>query len=961
MHHSRAVLVAMTLAAGTVIALAERPGGEQGNAFFETQIRPVLVEHCYACHNSADTAEGDLALDFRDGILRGGKSGKLILPGDAAGSRLIAILKHEIAGAEMPQDGPKLDDRVIADFERWISMGAPDPRDEPPTAETLADATSWPATLQRRKAWWSFQPIKDPPLPTVNAWSDHPIDRFIHDGLQQADLSLAPPAGPAILIRRLFVNLIGLPPSTDELRAWIDRYDRAGPSARDEVTGELVDHLLASVHFGERWARHWMDWIRYAESHGSEGDPRIEGAWIYRDYLIRAINADVGYDQLVREHLAGDLLQQPRIDSELGINESMIGPAHLRMVFHGFAPTDALDEKVRFIDDQINAVSKAFLGLTVSCARCHDHKFDAISQQDYYALFGILGSCRPGRVVIDVPDRQQVGRSELIDLKPRIRDAIARHWLRSLDDVRDRIATNDGPANDGPAKEAKRKEATDPGNVLYPVFWIRQQTAKGVAFSEAWKSLVDARRMHSPGDESGSILHWDLSHGDEYKRWTPSGVGLADGPSPAGEFAVAAEGDRALTGIYPVGVYSHRLSAKHPARLTSEDIDLEEPVDLWVRTIGDGGSTSRYVVRDYPRSGTVYPVTNLKPQWTWQRYDLSYWQGDSIHIELTAAMDAPLLVRGDDRSWFGVTEARLVKHGTPPPEIQSPLLDQLFALSEAAPPESVDEIAELYRRVFEAAITNWQRESLTNEQAEILDAGIRQELLSNDLNGLPDAMPLIEQYRRIEAEIPKFTRVPGVEETTGRTQPLFVRGNHKMPGDNVPRRFLEAIDPQPYQTTASGRLQWAEDVLRDDNPLARRVIVNRVWHHLFGRGIVATPDNFGRLGSSPTHPELLDWLANRFAADGWSLKTTIRLIVTSKTWQLSAATPDQSLLRDPENQLLSHANVRRMEAEVIRDSLLWCRVDWTAPLTAARPAKVLRGGVLSARDSQFARSILASV
>jgi hypothetical protein len=934
MLHSRAVLVAMTLATATANLFADSPGSNQGVAFFETRIRPVLVEHCYACHNSADAAEGELALDFREGIRRGGEGGKLIQPGDAAGSRLIAILKHEIADLEMPQDGPKLDDRVIADFERWISMGAPDPRDTPPTAETLADATSWPATLQRRKQWWSFQPINDPPLPSANAWSDHPIDRFIHAELQRAELSLAPPAEPAILIRRMFVNLIGLPPSTDELREWIDRYDRAGAAGRDGVTEELVDHLLASVHFGERWARHWMDWIRYAESHGSEGDPAIVGAWIYRDYLIRAINADVPYDQLVREHLAGDLMEQPRIDLQRGINESMIGPAHLRMVFHGFAPTDALDEKVRFVDDQINTVSKAFLGITVACARCHDHKFDAISQQDYYALFGILGSCRPGRVVIDVPDRQQIGRGELIQLKPKIREAISRDWLGAMDNLKNKIMADDGPAG----------EAKDPEQTLHPVFWVRQQTAKGTAFSDVWQSFIDAQQKQLPTDRSDSIMRWDLSEPTDYKQWTASGIGLADQPLAAGEFAVSVDGESALLEIYPAGVYSNSLSTKHPARLTSGDIDLTQPAELWVRTIGDGGSTLRYVARDYPRNGTVYPVTDLKPQWTWQRYDLSYWQGDSIHIELTTGKDAPLLVRGKDRSWFGVTEARLAKAGTPAPASVSPVLDRLVEVAKDTPPESIDDLAELYRRVFEEAIASWQQGSMTNQQAELLNAGIRLNLLENSVNELPQAGLLIQQYRRAESEVPELTRVPGLEETTGRTQPLFIRGNHKMPADIVPRRFLEAIDPQPYATTASGRLEFAEDILRDDNPLTRRVIVNRIWHHLFGKGIVATPDNLGRLGRLPTHPELLDSLAIRFAVDQWSLKRMIRLVVTSKTWQLASTPPDGSQTRDPENQLLSHASVRRMEAEVIRDSLLCVsgRLDRTpfgSPVDQASPRR----------------------
>ncbi|MCG8651293.1 MAG: DUF1549 domain-containing protein, partial [Pirellulales bacterium] len=340
--HFRSGLLITALVFNTVvIANADQNLSEQEREFFESRIRPVLVERCYACHNSADTAEGGLAVDSREAFLRGGDSGKTIVAGKPDQSPLLAILRHEVDGLEMPQDGPKLADQVVTDFAKWISMGAPDPRDQPPALEVLQQATSWPATLQRRKQWWCFQPIGTPDIPENAGLSDHPIDRFVHVKLDQAGLVPAPPAEDSVLVRRLFISLIGLPPHPEQLQHWLDRYQQAGQQGRDRVTEALVDELLASVHFGERWARHWMDWIRYAESHGSEGDPQIDNAWHYRDYLIRALVADVPYDQLLREHVAGDLLAEPRANNDLGINESMLGPVHWRMVFHGFAPTDA--------------------------------------------------------------------------------------------------------------------------------------------------------------------------------------------------------------------------------------------------------------------------------------------------------------------------------------------------------------------------------------------------------------------------------------------------------------------------------------------------------------------------------------------------------------------------------------------------------------------------------------------
>ncbi|MEO2017553.1 MAG: DUF1553 domain-containing protein [Fuerstiella sp.] len=886
--------------------------------FFESRIRPVLVEHCYECHNSADTAEGELAVDHRAALLQGGDGGPVIVPGKPAQSRLLAILRHDVDGLEMPQDGPKLDARVIADFEQWIADGAADPRDKALSAAELAAVTSWDATLQRRKQWWSFQPIRSPAPPTVSdeQWARHPVDQFVEAKRRNAGLTLSAAAPPAMLVRRLYFNLIGLPPGSQDAAIWTKRIATASAEVRDDVVGQLVDELLTSPRFGERWARHWMDWIRYAESHGSEGDPEIAGAWVYRDYMIRALNADVPFDQLVREHVAGDLLQSPRINEELGINESAIGPAHWRMVFHGFAPTDALDEKVRFIDDQINAFSKAFLGLTVSCARCHDHKFDAISQKDYYALFGILGSCRPGRTVIDLPNRVNRNRAELTALKPQIRSAIASEWQTSVTTLAQRIVADDGPWT----------QAEKPDAVLHPVFVVRKKSADNSNFATAWQQRVRAfeqQRTQWHDQQSHTALRrWEFSDRTDYDQWFPNGGGLPERPHAAGEFAVVATGDLALTGIYPAAVYSHALSAKHAARLTSDDLAIGDTTELWVRVAGDAGATVRYVVQDYPRNGTVYPVKKLSKQWRWQRFDLAYWKGDDVHIELTTANDAPLLVANQPRSWFAIREALLIRKGQPAPSEFAEFLTPVFEAANGEPPSSIADIAAVYVKAIRTSIDAWKNGTATDAQALLLDACFRQGLLPNRLDAMSAVQPLIVEYRRLEEEIPEPTRVPGLDETYAQNQPLFERGNHKLPQAEVSRRFLEAIDATPYETSLSGRLELADDLLRDDNPLTRRVIVNRVWHHLFGRGIVSTPDNFGQLGDQPSHPELLDWLATRFVEDGWSLRKLIRRIVMSKTWQLSSETPRTSRNRDPDNRLLSRANVRRLEAEAIRDQLL---------------------------------------
>ncbi|MGE0378425.1 MAG: PSD1 and planctomycete cytochrome C domain-containing protein, partial [Planctomycetaceae bacterium] len=889
--------------------------------FFESRIRPVLVDQCYSCHNSTDAAEGGLAIDHRAGLRKGGDGGAAIALGSPRESLLVKAIRHEIGALRMPQDAPQLDARIIADFEQWIADGAVDPRDEPPSADELSQLTSWEAVRDRRLRWWSFQPIVDRPLPDVQDlhWSDHPIDRFLQAKMESAGLTPAPVAERRPLIRRLAFALTGLPPTPLQ----IDRF------LADEVSDastRLIDELLASEHFGERWARHWMDWLRYAETHGSEGDPAIPFAWRYRDYLIRALNADVQYDQLVREHIAGDLLPDPRINVELGINESRLGAAQYRFVQHGFAPTDALDEQVRFTENQIDVISKAFLGLTISCARCHDHKFDPISQKDFYALYGVMVSSRPATVTVDTPARQDLHREKLSALKDRMRMMLAVHWLAAAESLTGNFQSPLGAWTDAITR------ADDPKHPLHA--WSQLQSLSGEEFGAAWSRLAhefeqSRGRLQQRSSETAA---WraDLSQPADFAKWFRHGAGLRDGqPALAGEFSVMPEGEAVLSGILPAGVYTNRLSTKHNGVLASRRIHLDAQQHLYLRVRGDGEARARYVVQHYPRRGTVYPLEILKDgRERWIHWDLTYWEGDEIDIEVTTAADMPVELQADvARSSFGVTEAvRLsaeqVSAGHAPVDEIAEFVAPLFTTAAANPPGDAESLAALYAGAVATCVTAWRDGTMSDEQARFLDVFVRENLLPNRLGELPMLAALVDEYRALETEIPVPTRAPGVLEADVIDQPLFTRGNHKQPGEAVSRRFLEAFGPRPYGDGDSGRLELAEDILRPGNPLTARVIVNRVWHHLIGRGLVATPDNFGHLGAEPSHPELLDWLAVRFVEDGWSLKKLIRLIVTSRTYQLDSTPTDLAAARDSANVWLSHAPLRRLEAESIRDAML---------------------------------------
>ncbi len=400
--------------------------------FFERNIRPVLAAECYECHSSAKK-KGSLALDTREGVLKGGESGPAVIPGQPNSSLLLQALHHTHPTLKMPKNGAKLDARSLANLAEWIRQGAPDPRVGLPPAVSPASHSPWADTLAFRRQWWSFQPLTRLAVPTPknSTWSTNAIDRFLLAKMESNSLAPATDTAPRTFIRRLTFALTGLPPTAEQVEAFV-RASQIGN--RQSAIANATDSLLASPQFAERWARHWLDLVRYAETHGSEGDPEIPLAWRYRDYVIRAFAADVPADQLIREHIAGDLLPpaQTRWNKTDALNESRLGPAHFRLVEHGFQPVDTLDDQVKAVDSQIDVLSKAFQGLTTSCARCHDHKFDPISQRDYTALYGVLASVRPAQVQLDSPEVLNKHRAELLALKAQIKSALADSWRDAI-------------------------------------------------------------------------------------------------------------------------------------------------------------------------------------------------------------------------------------------------------------------------------------------------------------------------------------------------------------------------------------------------------------------------------------------------------------------------------------------------------------------------------------------------
>ncbi len=1174
--------------------------------FFEKRIRPVLARECYECHGP-EKQKGGLRVDFREGLLKGGETGPAVVPGDPRKSLLIQAVTHENSEIKMPKKRPKLEPSTIDDLVAWVKIGAPDPRDKPGAIESSA---SWKETLATRKQWWSFQPVRKPSLPNRGNEknSGHPVDAFINARLTEHGLQSATSADKKTLLRRLTFVLTGLPPTPKEF----EQFEKDNSA---EAYDRTVDRLLASPAFGETWARHWMDLVRFAETHGSEGDPEIPEAWRYRDYLIRAFNADVPWDQLIREQIAGDLLPNPRWNKEEGFNESILGIAQLRFVEHGFQPVDALDDQVRVVENQIDVLGKAFQGLTLACARCHDHKFDAISQRDFYALFGIFASCRPTQVTIDAPERLRRHREELTALKKEIRVELANVWTTAIPnieansrsdtpenspekdllqrinaletiiadaevttrtqafraqranqnvpvpiaawsfkkDARDLVGglhgewrggaaikngrlvldgkdafvrtallaksirektlevwvtlsnleqrgggaisleRNDGTVFDSivfgeqeagkwmagsdlfrrtrsvggpletasagelihlvavygadngitlyrngtlygvryvpegdeharlqtyspgearvlfgmrhtaggnaflagameaaclydralsgeevassfrvgtfgattivlnkktetdgelarerrqleelraefqkrfpdyPQREAARQrwsallvKATDVGNPLFA--WAKLRDKTGSEFAEGWKGFVKQVETDIEADRHLYLEHakggWDLQSTD-VTNWFLLGINPPEYAANPGEFSVQPEGERIIGGILPAGVYSHLLSEKHNGVLTSPRFTITTS-NISVSAMGEKGARVRLVIENYPLGAeSIYPQAELKNEAPgWVRLDTAYRIGAKAYLEFDPAEEVTSRSRGPSgpggRSYFGVQRVVFHYQEFSPKRVSSPSI----ILIKGATPNSADDLAALYAQLLTNVVAAWRDGKLDEPERAFLDFFVRNDLLPNATNGSGTLTSLVGRYRAIEAKIPVARRSPGILETVAYDAPLLERGDHHKPLQAVARQYLEAFDSHPYQTKLSGRLELAREIATAKNPLTARVMVNRIWYHLFGRGLVSTVDNFGRLGEKPSNPELLDYLAAHFVEHGWSNKEMIRFLVTSDAFRRSSATPSRAEQIDPANELHSHMSVRRLEAEAVRDNLL---------------------------------------
>lgn len=769
--------------------------------FFKEQVHPLLKTHCIKCHGGEKT-KGGLTLTSREAFLKGGESGAAFDPANPDKSRMLDMLSYRDAEHEMPPAG-KRPQAEIDVFKKWLEMGAPyDPALETNSPKTVETKTtdSW----EERANWWAYKPVRkdSPPKVADSGAAQHPVDAFLEQKRAEKGLRPNPPATKEQLARRAYYDLTGLPPSPEEVARFVaDRSPDAWP--------KLVDALLAKPQYGEKWARHWMDVVRYAESEGFERDNEKPHIWRYRDYLIEAFNKDLPYDRFVIEQLAGDEIAAPTF-------ESLAATGFLRLMQWDDEPSDRLQAKYDILADNVQMASEAFLGMTMGCARCHDHKKDPISQKDYYSFMSFF------------------------------------HGLRDY-----------GPTRNSPrlwAPEADRERLN------------LEHNRKLAAMDAKYNRQRDI------------LLEW-------YAKAAP-----ANAPRRESVVLVAARGGTE-------NAWQH-TAKEPPATWRSEsfvpkDWSIEDTTSarageaIWMRAKFGLAEIPGDFFLDLEYGGDMDVFLNNTP--VLQGYNLP--EGRRA-IELTQNFKRILHTGAN----YLTVRARAREAGTLPK----------VSLHSGQSPVTLTE-----------RLLRGPKKSDLAELEKLAGGG---DLLGNLKNANTAWLT--------EAARPVGTPVSAASEDGANPAPLAIhrRGSPQNLGDPVEPAFPAVLTSKgaqlpPIKALATGkssgrRLALANWLVQPDNPLVSRVAVNRIWQHHFGRGLAPTPNDFGRLGELPTHPELLDYLARTFVEKGWSLKAMHRLLLTSQAYQASSTGTQESISKDPENLLFWRYPMRRLTAEELRDSIL---------------------------------------
>jgi Protein of unknown function (DUF1549)/Protein of unknown function (DUF1553)/Planctomycete cytochrome C len=781
-----AIVSVLTLAS----AFAQAP-----TDFFENNVRPVLAENCYDCHTTAEM--GGLRVDSRERLLQGGKSGPAVIPGDPDKSLLIQAVR-QTGDLKMPKGG-KLKPAEIQALTDWVKMGTPWPEAKAAAVQSSPVKVITP----EQRAFWSFQPLQDPAIPAVKekSWAKTNIDHFVLAKLEAKGMKPVGPADRRALIRRVTLDLTGLPPTPEEVDAFVS--DKSAGAYE-----KVIDRLLASPRYGERWGRHWLDVVRYAEDDVRGLDPKdrgympFQGAYVYRDWVIQAFNNDLSYDRFIKAQLAGDLLDGQQRD------KAVEGTAMLGQGPWWWDQAEPVQGRADERNERIDMVTRGMLGLTVACARCHDHKYDPISQKDYYSLAAVFLNTTYHEYPATSPAEMAVWEKQqkVIDDKEETLD----DFMEKQSDLYSQMLAQ---------KTSKYLVAA----------WQVAGEPKKTAAEAALDQKVDPEML----ERWIKFLAKPPKHYSYLRDWQD--MVKCGGTLEQAQFL--AENFQNL--VLALGV---------------EAAALKEENDIIKAKAG---------VRKKPRRD-------------------SYPNEFETNDEFCPGCDLELK--------------------TMPIERTNLYLDVFKADQESENDQKPDPGL--------LSLHDWALERHFSAEVAEHVAALRAEI---------DALK--------KAQVP-YPFLHGVGDTkTMQTMHVNVRGNPHTPGDPVPERFLAVLsppDPKPF-SNGSGRLELADAIVA--SPIAARVIVNRVWRWHFGSGIVDTPDNFGKMGDPPSDPELLDYLTTSFVKNGMSIKKLHREILLSSVYQLSTESSAENAEKDGANRLYWRANRQRLDAEAIRDSLLFVSGD----------------------------------
>jgi mono/diheme cytochrome c family protein len=853
------LLACTALLSGSSLAASTQPADPEGTAFFETSIRPLLLERCIECHGEKKQ-KGGLRLDSKAAWEKGGDSGTSLHPGDSENSLLIKAVRYTEKELQMPPK-QQLSPQEVALLEKWVQMGAPDPR-----SGTLAGPPT-PGSEAVTKHW-AFQPLgppppppPQPPPPSHNGQPNptHPVDAFVGARLTTNGLAPNPAADARTLLRRVTLDLTGLPPTPKETQAFLQ-------DTAPEAFERLVERLLASNAYGERWGRHWLDVARYADTAGDGADYPVREAGKYRDWVIQSFNSDQPYDQFLREQLAGDILAKNAPPEELAKLVTATGFLAVGKRY-GYKPSP--DFQHLDFADAIDSVGRSLLGLSLGCARCHDHKFDPVSVADYYGMYGIFQSTQ---------------------------------WAF-------------------PGGEEQKRPSQFPALVAAPeAARLDALKAAQLAGLEEKLSQTKAERARAEGVVFGGGV--GLGFEGQPTGKPPGPPWLSGGPN-----LILAEAQSPFAHVHPPGKQGVRIGSSlpndgvryvfsKPLRATPGKL-LEFTVDF--RTAPNDSNSGSYrfylgrgVVQSLAvevsvsasevavRNGTQWEVVRRIPPGQWNTLRLTLDPAGKTYSGIVGTPGDLSTFTGKALAagWDGVADTFIcdghghLKGGVPARDLDNLGLQEApFGAPGTGPvtaPEQPADLAGLLKK---------------------LDADLA--AITKDRDALAADTPYPVAY--------------GVSEGKPTNARVHHRGEPEKLREEVPRKFLAVLGGDALRDPAagSGRLDLADWITRPSNPLTARVFVNRVWQWHFGQGLVPTSSDFGLRGEPPSHPELLDWLTSEFMASGWSLKKLHRLVLHSAAYQRSSGDNPDNLAKDPSNQWLWRYSRRALDAESIRDGMLF--------------------------------------